>query len=380
MSVYTHRNSPYWIYDFKCSRRRFCGAFDGKDGKPRITKDRSERDAEKAEALIRARAEGQPKGRRPRLTLEQAGKLYWERSGKDQAASVGEHGNIEHLKRIIGANVYIDEIDDATVAGFVAERRTERARRKKTLVANGTVNRGVECLGRIIKCVRKECRLPEDMPELSAHKLEEPRERIRSLTTDEEQRLFAAVDNLYPDMRDMIDFALITMKRLAEVIFIEKVNVDRRARTARVIQKGGQEIAIALTPRAMAIVKRNWMHHPTRLFTYVNYMNRLYVRKGEQIAVRKGQRRPYTQNGWRKRWKAILTEAEITDFRFHDLRHTAGTRILAMTGNLKAVQEAADHRSIASSARYAHLDTDGKRAALEAAERFGRRARGRNSR
>jgi integrase len=303
--------------------------------------------------------------------LSEAVVIYWERSGKDQADSVGERGRLGDLERIIGSHVYIDEIDDATVAKFVAQRRTEKARHKKTVVANGTVNRGVETLGRVMKCVRKECRMPEHLPDWSAHKLEEARERVRSLTIDEEQRLFASIDKLYPDMRDMVEFALITMKRLGEVYKIEKPNVDRRAMTARVIQKGGQEIAITLTERSLAIVERNWMHHPVRVFTYVNQMNKVYVQKGVTVAVRKGNRRPYTQDGWRKRWKAILADAQITNFRFHDLRHTAATRILAQTGNLKAVQAAADHASIASSARYAHLDADQKRAALEAGERFG---------
>jgi integrase len=370
MSVYTRESSPFWIYDFQCRSRRFQKAFDGTDGRPRLTKDRPKREAERAEAVIRNRAETEPT-RRDRLTLAEAVIIYWERSGKDQADSAGERGRLGDLERIIGSHVYIDEIDDATVAKFVAKRRTENARFKKTVVANGTVNRGVETLSRIMKCVRRECRMPETIPEWGNHKLEEPRERVRSLTIDEDQRLFGAIDEIYPDMHDMVEFALITMKRLAEVIFIEKANVDRRARTARVIQKGGQEIVIALTDRAMAIVERNWMNHPTRLFTYVNQMNKVYVQKGVTVAVRKGNRRPYTQDGWRKRWKRILAKAEISDFHFHDLRHTAGTRILAATGNLKAVQVAADHANIASSARYAHMDAEQKRDALEAAERFG---------
>jgi integrase len=379
MSVYTHDNSPYWQFDFQHHRRRFFGSFDGQDGRPQIPKERPKRDAEGAEAVIKAQLSASP-DKKPRMTLGSATEHYWNVSAKHQAGSAGEWGHICDLRRIMGANIFMDEIDDAACSRFVAKRRTETARHKDTLVANGTVNNGLECLGRTFKSVRKIARMPADPPDISAHKLPEPKERVRSLTTDEQTRLFAAVDKLRPDFRDMIEFALLTGKRLSEVIFIEKTGIDRRARFIRVVQKGGQEIAIQLTARTLAIVERNWMHHPTRLFTYSNQANKVYVQKGATVAVRKGTRRPFTKDGWRKQWAAILEEAKVSDFRFHDLRHTAGTRILAATGNLKAVQRALDHASIASSARYAHLDPGQKTAALEAAERLGVPERSRKSR
>ena len=54
---------------------------------------------------------------------------------------------------------------------------------------------------------------------------------------------------------------------------MEKSKIDRRARTARAIAKGGKEIVMALTDAALGIVERNWMNHPTRLWTYVARAN-----------------------------------------------------------------------------------------------------------
>lgn len=375
MSVYITRDktgqpkSPFWQYDFQCRGARFYGSFDGEEGRPEIRTDRSKKEAERAEAVIRASTADQ-KRERPSLTLHEAAAYYWTNQAQHVANSATEWGLIANLERIIGKHKPVDEIDDAVCANFVARRRLETARRKKTPVANATVNRDIEALARIFKSVSRIAKLPEEKPDWGRHRLQEVK-RIRALSLDEDQALFAAINEIRPDFNDVWEFKLLTGKRLSEVIFLEKAKIDRRARTARVIAKGGKEIVIALTDAALAIVERNWMNHPTRLFTYVCRMNSTRIAEdGTRYVQRKGQRYPYTIDGWREQWKKILTKAEIADFRVHDLRHTTATRVLAATGNLKAVQDALGHEDIRSSARYAHTFTDDRRHALEAAERL----------
>lgn len=65
---------------------------------------------------------------------------------------------------------------------------------------------------------------------------------------------------------------------------------------------------------------------------------------------------------------AAPANADATDFRFHDLRHTRGTRILRATGNFAAAKEALKHRSIKTTLRYAHATDGDVRRALEASE------------
>jgi len=55
-------------------------------------------------------------------------------------------------------------------------------------------------------------------------------------------------------------------------------------------------------------------------------------------------------------WKAVLKEARIKDLRWHDLRHTFCSRLAQAGVSLKVIQEAAGHKTIGMSARYAHLD------------------------
>jgi integrase len=81
----------------------------------------------------------------------------------------------------------------------------------------------------------------------------------------------------------------------------------------------------------------------------------------------KGERYPFSLQGWTRQWKQALLDAKIDDFRFHDLRHTMATRVLRASKNLKAVQSLLNHSDIATTARYAHVVEDDLRAALDAA-------------
>jgi len=55
-------------------------------------------------------------------------------------------------------------------------------------------------------------------------------------------------------------------------------------------------------------------------------------------------------------WYEALKQAKIKDFRWHDLRHTFCSRLAQAGVNLKVIQEAAGHKTIAMTSRYAHLD------------------------
>ena len=64
-------------------------------------------------------------------------------------------------------------------------------------------------------------------------------------------------------------------------------------------------------------------------------------------------------------WRPAVTAANIPDFRFHDLRHTFGSR-LAMRGSIcTRCQRAGGWKTTVMVQRYAHLSPDHMRAAVE---------------
>lgn len=67
----------------------------------------------------------------------------------------------------------------------------------------------------------------------------------------------------------------------------------------------------------------------------------------------------------KKWWGAVLKEAKVKKYRWHDNRHSFCSRLVQAGKSLKVVQELAGHRDIKMTARYAHLDQGSKREALE---------------
>ncbi|MEC7188235.1 MAG: site-specific integrase, partial [Pseudomonadota bacterium] len=59
-------------------------------------------------------------------------------------------------------------------------------------------------------------------------------------------------------------------------------------------------------------------------------------------------------------WQLIRAKADLKDFRFHDLRHTAAS-YLAMSGaGLREIGDILGHKSISMTKRYSHLTEDHK--------------------
>jgi integrase len=69
--------------------------------------------------------------------------------------------------------------------------------------------------------------------------------------------------------------------------------------------------------------------------------------------VRTGQGEPLC--GPRYWFERVLKTAQIEGFHWHDLRHTFASRLVMAGVNLRGVQEALGHKSIAMTVRYSHL-------------------------
>ena len=65
-------------------------------------------------------------------------------------------------------------------------------------------------------------------------------------------------------------------------------------------------------------------------------------------------------HGFRKHWDKALEDAGITDFRFHDLRHSAASFLTEKGVPLVTVAEILGHRSMAMVQRYSHVHTAAK--------------------
>lgn len=68
----------------------------------------------------------------------------------------------------------------------------------------------------------------------------------------------------------------------------------------------------------------------------------------------------------KKSFSAACRNAGLTDFRFHDLRHTFGTRLADAGVDVVKIKELMGHASIVTTMRYIHATDQGKRGAIGA--------------
>ena len=242
----------------------------------------------------------------------------------------------------------ISEMGNRGIADLVAARRGEG-------VSNATVNRTVtEPLRRVM--LRARGAWDQFIPAIKwgEHLLAEPQERVRELRADEEARLLAALPS---DYQTVVAFALLSGCRLAECVGLKWRDVDWGARRILIRGKGETAAHIPMDPEIRNLLWPLQGHDPEAVFTYVCRKTR-----GKRI---RGHRYPITYEGTKTAWRRALPASGVTDFRFHDNRHTAATRLLRSSGNLKLVQKLLRHTEIATTTKYAHVDDDDLREAME---------------
>jgi integrase len=357
MSTYRPKGRALYLYDFKLQGHRFHGS----------TGCASKRDADAFEKRRKAEARDELKqaarlGREP-MTFGLASTRYWEEVGQHTVSAADIEWSIAWLQREIGLSRKLSAIDDALVARLVQKRRGEAVstvRPKKgepaRLVRPSTVNRTVtEPLRRIIRRAAEVWREPVGLIDWKKHRLREPEERVRELRPGEEEALFAA---LRADYHPIVRFALVTGCRLSECVNLRWQDVDWGGRKLWILGKGGKLAPVPMPPSVRQLLWPLQGQHAEFVFTYAAAR----ARDGR----RHGERHPITYEGLKTAFRRAVKGA-VPDYRFHDNRHTAATRVLRGSGNLRIVKDMLRHADIATTLKYAHVTDDDIRDAMERA-------------
>lgn len=201
--------------------------------------------------------------------------------------------------------------------------------------SNATVNRTLELVRAILRKCVNDWEWLDRAPQVRM--LKEPTRRIRFLTHDEAQRLLAALPE---HLADMAAFSLQTGLRAANVTGLQWSQVDLARRLAWVHPdqaKARRAIPVPLNADAVLLVRKQVGKHLTHVFSY--------------------RCKPVTQVST-KAWYAALARAGITDFRWHDLRHTWASWHMQSGTPQFALQELGGWESAEMVRRYAHLAAD----------------------
>jgi integrase len=203
-----------------------------------------------------------------------------------------------------------------------------------------TVNRYLAVLSHCFTVAVKEWQWIDDNPLLKVTKPKEPRGRIRFLSDDERTRFLSACKaSQSPDLYPAVILALSTGARAQEVLGLRWGQVDMARKVATLTEtKNGEIRVLPLAGPALELLRERG--RVRRIDTDLVFPGRLDPRKPLDL------RTPF---------ETALKVAGITDFHWHDLRHTAAS-YLAMNGaSLAEIAEVLGHKTLSMVKRYAHL-------------------------
>ncbi len=258
------------------------------------------------------------------------------KSAKDQTQQLG------WWKMEIGSRTLSD-----ITPSILAECRDKLGReitvRNKTR-SPASVVRYMAALSHAFTIAVKEWGWLEDSPMRKVTKPKEARGRVRFLSDDERIRLLKACKEssnhyLYP----VVVLALSTGMRQGEIMNLTWNTVDlNQGRAILHETKNGERRAVAITGHALEVLKD--LNKVRRIDC-----NLLFPAKESR------PQKPQKSIDLRSPWEAAVKKAELQDFHFHDLRHSAAS-YLAMNGaSLAEIAEVLGHKTLQMVKRYAHL-------------------------
>ncbi len=161
------------------------------------------------------------------------------------------------------------------------------------------------------------------------------------------------IDQFTDHLKPMVLLTLNTGLRLGEVfnLLVSDINLPARIMTVRgeadedtTGAKSGQTRQIPLNDESFAIITA-WLNQTG---------NRALVFPSPVSGRR------FNDSGIKTAWTSVREAAGLLDFRFHDLRHTFGTRLAHKRVDLVTIKELMGHESLDTTARYLHTSVERK--------------------
>jgi len=209
-------------------------------------------------------------------------------------------------------------------------------------VGPAAVNRELACLKHMYtKAI--EWGYVKENPAKSIKLLKEPPGRLRYIGPEEVDNLLGACSD---HLRPIVLTALNTGMRKGEILSLRWADVDLKNKKITVINSKNNESRIIP-------INQTLLHELKAL-----------SRKGKgEYLFSDNNDRPY--GDIKKGFIAAVNRAGISNFRFHDLRHTFGSHLVMQGVGLRTIQQILGHKEIKMTMRYAHLSPEYVQNAVE---------------
>ncbi len=240
---------------------------------------------------------------------------------------------VKNLTRFFSGR-HLDDINAFMVEEYKKDRLTE--------VSAATVNREVACCKAMFnKAV--EWGLINDSPIKTVKLLREKNTRMRFLEREEIARL---IDACPKHLKPIVVTAVGTGMRKGEILRLKWADIDFNNNMIYLLDtKNGEQRNIPLSELCRTALLKVRKHPES---PYV------FCRKDGK---------PF--KNVRKSFQTALDDAGISDFRFHDLRHTFASQLIKLGFDVRTVQELMGHKSMDMVMRYTHLSPNQKNRAVE---------------
>ena len=211
-------------------------------------------------------------------------------------------------------------------------------------VVGATVNRDLDDLSAVLNHARREWGIKIDNPIQAIRRPSRGRSRTRLLGADEEVHLMEAVSvsardkggrfteaTRNPWLKPLIQLAILTAMRRGELLALQWRHVDLEGRIAFLPStKNGDSRLVPLSTQAVDVLR------------------------GLPRAI--GQEEVFATSAMalRRAFERACKRAGIEDLHFHDLRHTAATRLSEKLPNVIELAAVTGHRDLKMLQRYYH--------------------------
>ena len=212
---------------------------------------------------------------------------------------------------------------------------TQHLEELKDRYAFATINRYKAVISVIFNHARRSL-AAIDNPVSLVPTLKEDNARTRFLSHDERRRLLKACkDAKWGRFHLLVLMAITTGARRSELSHLTWSQIDLE--------------------RGLAYISTTKNGEPRTLPLTDSVITELAKLDQQQALIFHSTRHPNKPYDFTKQWLKALDEAGITNFRFHDLRHTCASYLAQGGASLLEIAEVLGHKQIQMTKRYAHL-------------------------
>ena len=271
-----------------------------------------------------------------KIIFEDFAKQYLEYSKANKSSSSNKRDHVALNPNLIPVfkGMYLFEITAPMIEKYKADRLKK--------VEPATVNREMACLRHMFTKAISWGYI-KGSPLTEVKKLKEPPGRVRYLTPEEIDCLFAAIDQLSGGsgtyLKPIVIMALNTGMRKGEILGLKWRDLDIEGRKITIMKSKNNEVrTIPINDTLYVELKKLSRNvHSAYVFSHSN---------GEAFG------------SVRKSFERAVEEAGIEDFTFHDLRHTFASHLVMSGCDLRSVQQLMGHKDIKMTMRYSHLSKE----------------------